>query len=85
MNYNFAKAFIMAVFIIVIVFMGLRLYLISDIKDGGTLYEITILGNKNQETTFFTKKYVEENGCVKFKDEFGRSHRVCGMYNITEY
>jgi hypothetical protein len=63
-----------------------RGYMITTMtKDGKHLYEISIPGNKRQETSFFTNSYKEKDGCVTFKDEFGRSHRICGMYNITEY
>jgi hypothetical protein len=63
-----------------------RGYMITTMtKDGKHLYEISIPGNKRQETSFFTNSYKEKDGCVTFKDEFGRVHRICGMYNITEY
>ncbi len=63
-----------------------RGYMITTMtKDGKHLYEISTPGNKRQETSFFTNSYKEKDGCVTFKDEFGRSHRICGMYNITEY
>jgi hypothetical protein len=63
-----------------------RGYMITTMtKDGKHLYVISIPGNKRQETSFFTNSYKEKDGCVTFKDEFGRSHRICGMYNITEY
>ena len=63
-----------------------RGYMITTMtKDGKHLYEISIPGNKRQETSFFTNSYKEKDGCVTFKDEFGRSHRICGMYNITKY
>ena len=71
---------------IILSMIGFRGYMICDMKkDGKHLYEISIPGNKRQETSFFTEKYVEKDGCITFKDEFGRSHRICGMYNITEY
>jgi hypothetical protein len=80
---------VLGIIIIVLVLMGVSIgykgYLISGIKKGGHLYEISIPGNKRQETSFYTEKYVEKDGCITFKDEYGRSHRICGMYNITEY
>ena len=85
MSFNFVKGFIILIFVLIVVSVGYRVYLISGVKKGGHLYEITIPGNKRQETSFFTEKYEEKDGCVTFKDEFGRSHRICGMYNITEY
>lgn len=85
MSFNFVKGFIIVVFVLIVVSVGYKGYLISGLKKGEHLYEISIPGNKRQETSFFTEKYVEKDGCIIFKDEFGRSHRICGMYNITEY
>lgn len=85
MSFNFVKGFIIVVFILIVVSVGYKGYLISGLKKGEHLYEISIPGNKRQETSFFTEKYVEKDGCITFKDEFGRSHRICCMYNITEY
>jgi hypothetical protein len=76
---------IMIVFLLIVVSVGYKVYLVSGLKKGGHLYEISIPGNKRQETSFYTEKYVEKDGCITFKDEFGRSHRICGTYNITEY
>ena len=82
---NTVLGFILIVFLLVIASVGYKVYLVSGIKKGGHLYEISIPGNKHQETSFYTEKYVEKDGCITFKDELGRSHRICGMYNITEY
>lgn len=85
MSFNFVKGFIIMVFLLIVVSVGYKGYLICGLTKGKHLYEITIPGNKRQETSFYTNSYVEKDGCVTFKDEFGRSHRICGMYNITEY
>ena len=82
---NTVLGIILIVFLLVITSVGYKVYLVSGIKKGGHLYEISIPGNRRQETSFYTEKYVEKEGCIIFKDEFGRSHRICGMYNITEY
>jgi hypothetical protein len=82
---NLSRGMIFFICFVMLLFIGYRLFLFSGIKNGGHLYEITIPGNKHQETSFYTEKYVEKDGCITFKDEFGRSHRICGMYNITEY
>lgn len=82
---NLSKGMIVFICVVMLVFIGHRVYLFSGIKKGGHLYEISIPGNKRQETSFYTEKYVEKDGCITFKDEYGRSHRICGMYNITEY
>lgn len=82
---NTVLGFILIVFLLVITSVGYKVYLVSGIKKGGHLYEISIPGNRRQETSFYTEKYVEKDGCIIFKDEFDRSHRICGMYNITEY
>ena len=72
--------------LVILSMIGFRGYMINSMtKDGKHLYEISIPGNKRQETNFFTNSYIEKDGCVIFKDEFGRSHRICGVYNITEY
>jgi hypothetical protein len=85
MSFNSVKGFIIIVFLLIVVSVGYKGYLISGLKKGSHLYEITIPGNKRQQTSFYTEKYTEKDGCITFKDEFGRSHRICGMYNITEY
>jgi len=76
---------VVLIFLLVITSVGYKVYLVSGLKKGERLYEISIPGNKRQETSFYTEKYVEKDGCITFKDEFSRSHRICGMYNITEY
>jgi hypothetical protein len=85
MSFNFVKGFIIMIFLVIIVFVGYRGYMVSGLEKDGHFYEITIPGNRHQETSFYTNSYVEKDGCITFKDEFGRSHRLCGMYNITEY
>jgi len=82
---NTVLGFMLIIFLLIVVSVGYKVYLVSGIKKGGHLYEISIPGNRQQETSFYTEKYVEKDGCITFKDEFGRSHRLCGMYNITEY
>jgi hypothetical protein len=84
MGLKTAMGFIMMVLLFVVISTGYRGYLISGVKKGGHLYEITIPGNKYQDTSFYTNNYVEKDGCITFKDEFDKSHRICGMYNITE-
>ena len=72
--------------LVILSMIGFRGYMITSMTiDGKHLYVISIPGNKRQETSFYTNSYVEKDGYVTFKDEFGRSHRICGMYNITEY
>lgn len=85
MRRNGIIGFMVIILLLIATSVGYKVYLISGIKKGGHLYEISIPGNKRQETSFYTEKYVEKEGCILFKDEFGRSHRICGMYNITEY
>lgn len=85
MRRNGIIGFMVIILLLIVTSVGYKVYLISGIKKGGHLYEISIPGNKRQETSFYTEKYVEKEGCILFKDEFGRSHRICGMYNITEY
>jgi hypothetical protein len=86
MGFNTMKGFVIMIFLVVISLFVYKGYMITSMtKDGKHLYEISIPGNKRQETSLYTNSYVEKDGCVTFKDEFGRSHRICGMYNITEY
>jgi hypothetical protein len=82
---NSVLGFMVIILLLIVTSVGYKVYLVSGIKKGGHLYEISIPGNRRQETSFYTEKYVEKDGCITFKDEFGRSHRICGMYNITEY
>ena len=85
MRRNGIIGFMVIILLLIVTSVGYKVYLVSGIKKGGHLYEISIPGNRHQETSFYTEKYVEKDGCITFKDEFGRSHRLCGMYNITEY
>ena len=85
MRRNGIIGFMVIILLLIVTSVGYKVYLISGIKKGSHLYEISIPGNKRQETSFYTEKYVEKDGCITFKDEFSRLHRICGMYNITEY
>lgn len=82
---NLSKGMIVVIVSVMFLFIGYRTYLIKGVKKGGHLYEITIPGNRHQDTTFFTSKYSEKDGCITFIDEFNRTHRICGSYNIEEY
>lgn len=73
------------IFLFVFVIIGYRMYMVSRVSINGHYYEITIPGNRTQNTNFFTNTYVEKNGCITFKDEYNREHRICGSYNIEKY
>ena len=65
MERNTIKGLIVIMFLIVICIFGYKGYLVTTMtKDGKHLYEITIPGNKRQETSFYTNSYVEKDGCV---------------------
>lgn len=49
------------------------------------LYVITVPTYDGTDTTYFTKEYTEENGCVKFEDTFGFNKTICNNYTITEW
>ncbi len=36
------------------------------------------------ESSYWCKEYSEENGCVIFKDQMGRSRKICGTYQIIK-
>ena len=38
----------------------------------------------NNYTTYWTRDYKEENGCVTFVDESHRSQKICGNYQIIK-
>ena len=38
---------------------------------------------KETGTSYWTKEYTEDNGCISFKDEFGIKHKICGSYHIN--
>jgi hypothetical protein len=54
---NSVLGFILVVFLLIVVSVGYKVYLVSGIKKGGHLYEISIPGNRQQETSFYTEKY----------------------------
>jgi|688.fasta_scaffold2709753_1 hypothetical protein len=75
----------MFIFVIgaMIVTFGYRAYRMSN---GKTMYEITVptYGNTTP-TTYFASEYVERDGCIIFKDEFGFEHKVCGAYQVQKW
>lgn len=80
---TFIKFFIALVAIFIIGGLGYRFYRVSK---GDIKYEIIVPSyGRTQPATYFTKKYVEQNGCIIFKDEFGFEHKVCGAYEIQNW
>jgi hypothetical protein len=75
----------MFIFIIgaMILTFGYRFYRMSN---GKPMYEITVptYGNTMPET-YFATEYVERNGCIIFKDEFGFEQKVCGAYQVKKW
>jgi len=86
-SFNTMSGLIKLIFIFVIgamiVTFGYRLYRMSN---GKVMYEITVPSYSNtQPTTYFTSEYVERDGCIYFKDEFGFEHKVCGAYQVQKW
>lgn len=86
-QFNFMSGMIKAIFVIVAIFMiGMFGYRFSRMASGKPQYEITAptYGNSMPDV-YFTEKYVEKNGCIIFKDEFGFEHKVCGAYQVRKW
>lgn len=77
------KYFIVGVFVLISSVFILRL---SHAVGTGDTYNITIPSMSNTAPDeFFTKKYVEKDGCIIFKDDFGFEHKHCGAYTVTKW
>ena len=86
-SFNTMSGLIKFMFIFVFVAMigtfGYRFYRMSN---GQTMYEITAptYGNTAPDV-YFATEYVERNGCIIFKDEFGFEHKICGAYQVRKW
>lgn len=81
------KGIFIAVFVIILIGIGGRIFLITDAhKKGENLYEIEIIRYGRSSESHFAKSYkFDENHCVTFIDEFGLEKTICGEVNITKY
>ena len=85
-TFNVFKFLFIGVFILAIggvIFRGSLIY--SNFKSGKAIYEIKVPDYNGGYTTYLTTEYVEENGCVKFVDEFKFQQQLCNNYNITRW
>jgi len=86
-SFNFTRNLVIAVFILVgILMIGTVGYRFSRMTSGKPMYEITVptYGNTSPNT-YFATQYVEKDGCIIFKDEFGFEQKVCGAYQIQKW
>jgi hypothetical protein len=83
-TFNIMKAFIIGVFLLII---GTWIYRIAHVANSGKeMYNITIPSmSGTAPTEYFATDYVESNGCITFKDEFGFEHKHCGAYTVTRW
>lgn len=72
--------------IFAIIIAGMFIFRFSRMASGKSMYEITIPSYSNTSpTTYFATQYVEKDGCIIFKDEFGFEQKVCGAYQIQKW
>jgi len=86
-QFNTMSGMIRVIFVIVAIFMiGMIGYRFSRIASGKPQYEITTpaYGNTTPDV-YFTEHYVERNGCIEFKDEFGFEQKICGAYQVRKW
>ncbi len=86
-SFNTMSGLIKFMFILVIGIMictfGYRAFRMSN---GKPMYEITVPSyGTSMPTTYFATEYVERNGCIIFKDEFGFEQKVCGAYQVQKW
>ena len=78
--------FIGSIFVLMIgsfLFRGGLIY--NNFKEGKQLYEIKVPTYDGNYNSYLTESYSEENGCVKFVDEFKFQQQVCNNYTITKW
>jgi hypothetical protein len=86
-QFNFTSGIIKAVFVIMIIFMiGMFGFRISRMASGKPQYQITAPTYSNTSPDiYFTEHYIERNGCIEFKDEFGFEQKICGAYQVRKW
>jgi hypothetical protein len=53
---------------------------------GNPQFEITVPSyGGTMPDVYFTEHYLEREGCILFKDEFGFDHKVCGAYQVRKW
>jgi len=78
--------FIGSIFVIMIgsfLFRGGLIY--NNFKEGKQLYEIKVPTYDGTYQSYLTESYIEENGCIKFIDEFKFEQKICNNYNVTKW
>lgn len=85
MNRNVIKGFILISVLMILSYITIRVGNIHKMVGDGNLFKISTPYNGYSETIYYTKSYVEENGCVKFLDDWGKKRKICGTYLIEEY
>jgi len=82
-----AKVIIVSIFLLILIAIGGRIFLIMDShKKGENLYEIEVNRYGRTSESHFTKNYrFDKNHCVVFVDELGLEKTICGDVNITKY
>lgn len=85
--FKFTKFFIIAVFVIIIGTIVFRASLVyNNMKNGKSMYEITVPAYNGTTQTYITSEYYyDQNKCLVFKDEFGFEQRVCDQHTITKW
>jgi hypothetical protein len=48
-------------------------------------YKIITPYNGYSKTIFYTKSYVEKDGCIEFIDDWDEKRKICGTYEIEYY
>ena len=87
-SFDISFKLVRTIIILGILFMvGIWVFRIARItQSNGVIYNITIPSMSNTlPTEYFATEYVESNGCISFKDEFGFNHKHCGPYSVTKW
>jgi hypothetical protein len=83
-QFNFVRGIIVFFFILMAGFFVYRLAHVAS--SNSKMYNITIPSmSGTAPTDYFATEYVEENGCITFKDEFGFEHKHCGPYTVSKW
>lgn len=75
--------------IIIVLFLGNLLFkgvLISNnFSKGKAVYVVKTPDFNGDVITYLCDSYIERDGCIEFKDEFGFEQKICQQYSVTKW